>query len=367
MNAIKKVYFPVMPFNREMTLNVVADGKIIGKETIMIKESLLENSLKQNNFKIPVYTAHKENNLKREVIGTITNFYIGIEKASGLKEIIAEVELDDKAISKILPSRNFIESELAASIEIKGDSITGIAVNNKKSLNPLYPKAIGHSLQDLQRNFSKVMSFNEYKEVNKVDYWNLYAVAGDIFSAGGTMEKQLITFEDVKEFIHKYNIDPVQIYGDDLLNLEISDSGISLKSKYKTLEYSLKEKFDKVNNTFGDYKRLVQEKDNSLKEIKTKLREYKIPEIKNTIYKKLSEINNEKVKVVLENEKEIVDFMLNNIVQSKYDIDKEESINDILKETTNALQILLKKYENSNNSNGDSGSPQNGTKNQNFF
>ncbi|MEM4221744.1 MAG: hypothetical protein QW068_04760 [Thermoplasmata archaeon] len=326
-----KLYVPVLPFRGYMEFNVVEDSRATNTLKVFIDEKLIINTMKENKkLNLPVYTAHIYNDIPRKIIGTITDILIATHKDSFNSEIILELDINNSELKSLFKDKKYNIKDLVASVEINDYTITGVALNHKDLITPMYHNA--YALKNL----------NDYHNIKVKEE----LVNGALYVASTILkEEKNMTFEDVKEFIKKYNIDPIQLYGEDLFDIEINNDKISIKSKYPTVEYSLSKKIESLQNDRNILQSMIKEKEDLLAQYKKEIKKYKVPEIKKFIEDKIYKNGNEVLKKVYEQEKDVLDILMTNLIESKYDESNENSLNVILEDISSTLHKLGTKYE----------------------
>jgi hypothetical protein len=90
---------------------------------------------------------------------------------------------------------------------------------------------------------------------------------------------------------------------------------------------------------------MIKEKEELINKYKSEIKRYKVPEIKKIIEDKIYKNGNDVIKKVYEQEKDVLDILMTNLIESKYDESNKESLNVILEDVSSTLQKLSTKYE----------------------
>jgi len=326
-----KFYVPILPFRRYMNFT---DENTLKTIKVFVDETILDETYRHNpKLKdILVYTAHTYNEgVKRKVIGRVLDILVATNKLNQEREVLLYVDVPEEDLKELFEDGKIEITDLVASVELKNNIIDGVAINIKGKFEPRY------------KNANAIKNLNNYYNIKTLEQF-LYNDLAYIASSP-TKQEKIMTFEEVKEFVKNYNIDPIQLYGEDLFTIEIENDKIQVKSKYPSVSYTLSKKFEALQNDRGILQSMIKEKEELINKYKSEIKRYKVPEIKKIIEDKIYKNGNDVIKKVYEQEKDVLDILMTNLIESKYDESNKESLNVILEDVSSTLQKLSTKYE----------------------
>lgn len=325
-----KFYVPVLPFRRYMNFT---DENTLRTIKVFVDETILDETYRHNSKlkDILVYTAHTYNEgVKRKVIGKVLDVLVATNKLNQEREVVLYVDVPEENLKELFEDRRIEITDLVASVELKNNVIDGVAINTKGKFEPRY------------KNAKAIKNLNNYYNIKTLEQFLYNDLA---YIASTTKQEKNMTFEEVKEFVKNYNIDPIQLYGEDLFDIAIENDKIQVKSKYPSVSYTLSRKFEALQNDRSILQSMIKEKEELINKYKSEIKRYKVPEIKKIIEDKIYKNGNDVIKKVYEQEKDVLDILMTNLIESKYDESNTESLNVILEDVSSTLQKLSTKYE----------------------